>query len=196
MKFKEWLKKETTLYHGTRGQFDDLKPHKARMGYGISFTTNPDIAFNYAMGKYKGSKTSGNPIVKKIEYSGKSFNFFDKVSEDIAAKVHKQLIPYLEEFTPDKKRIFLKNLYGSWRVSGEEFYKQIQRSFAKKGTDEECKLSKSRNNNLEICSKCSAFYEMPDLLNKILNSLGFDSLCYNDINDGISHRCYFMINKN
>lgn len=195
---KTWQKaftSETTLYHGTRGKFNDLKPHKARLGTGISFTTNPDIAFNYALGRYKGGRTVGEPVIKKLEYSGKSFNFFEKVPNEIVVKIEKQLIPYLEEFTPDKKRIFLKNLYGSWTVNGKTFYTEIQRSFAKKGTTEECKLAKSKNKNLEVCSKCSVFEKMPDLLNRIFANIGFDSFCYDDINDGIPHRCYFLIKQ-
>lgn len=193
MNFKKWLnKKSTVLYHGTRNQFTDLEPHKARFGTGISFTTDPDIAFNYALGKYKGGRTSGEPIVKKIEYSGKSFNFFDKVPDEIISGIVKLFLPHLEEFTPNKKRIFLKNVNGSWKINGKTFYQEVQRAFAKKGTNEECKLAKSQNKNLEVCSKCNAFKQMPDLLNKILKNLGYDSLCYDDINDGKSHRCYFL----
>jgi hypothetical protein len=190
MNFKEYF--EATLYHGTKAQFDDIEPRKARYGLGISFTTNPNIALNYALGRYKGGSRSGNPVVKKMKYSGNSFNFFEKVPKETIKSVHEQLIPYLEEFTPDKKRIFLSNLYGNWSHNGEKFYKEIQRAFAKRGTNEECKLAKSRNRELEVCSKCSVFSKMPDFLNNILNNIGYDSLCYNDNNDGISHKCYFL----
>lgn len=193
MNFKKWLNEVAVLYHGTRNKFDDLKPNKARFGTGISLTDNPQIAFNYALGKYKGGKTSGEPIVKKINYNGRSFNFFEKVSDDVVKEVLKQLDSYIEEFTSDKKRIFLKSINSSWKINGEIFYKEIQRAFAKKGTNEECKLAKSRNKNLDVCSSCSVFGEMPNFLNRILNNIGFDSLCYNDVNDGISHRCYFLI---
>mgnify|MGYP003340787894 CR=1 FL=1 len=91
--------------------------------------------------------------------------------------------------------MFLKNLYGSWRERGELFYKEIQRSFAKRGTDRECKLAKSRNINQQPCKRTSVFVHMPDLLNNILLNIGYDSLCYDDINDGVNHTCYFIMDK-
>jgi hypothetical protein len=203
MNFKEYF--EATLYHGTKAQFDDLKPQRARYGLGVSFTTNPSIALNYAMGKYKGgSKSSEIPNIKKMEYSGNSFNFFEKVPKETIKSVHEQLSPYLKEFTPNKNKLFLSNLYENWSRSGEKFYREIQRAFAKKGTDDECKLAKSKNNpimvvngrEIEVCSKCSVFSKMPDFLNDILHNAGYDSLCYDDNNDGISHRCYFLFGKN
>lgn len=193
--FHQWLQ-ETILYHGTQSDFQTLEPRKARYGKGISFTTNPDIARNYALGRYKGGKTNGTPTVKKAEYIGRSFNFYEPVPTDAVRKVHQLLEPYMIEFTPEKSADFLKSLYGSWQKSGERFYKEIQRSFAKQGTDRECKLAKSRNNNQQICKPCNAFAQMPDLLNKILLDVGYDSLCYNDTNDGVSHACYFLIDKN
>lgn len=196
MTFRQWLNlEETTLYHGTRSGFDTLEPRKARFGTGISFTTNPDIAQNYALGKYKGGKTTGAPVVKSAQYSGNSFNFHEPVSSHVAEAVVKQIEPYTTEFTPEKQRWFLRNCQGSWRESGERFYREIQRSFAKRGTDNECKLAKSRNAGLESCLPCGAFNEMPDLLNSILLNIGYDALCYDDTNDGIDHRCYFLINK-
>ena len=192
--FNQWLQ-ETTLYHGTQKDFQTLEPRKARYGTGISFTTNPDIARNYALGRYKGGKTDGTPVVKTTEYAGSSFNFYEPVPEDTVRKVHQLLEPHLAEFTPEKSSDFLKVLYGSCRERGERFYKEIQRSFAKRGTDRECKLAKSRNGGLEVCLPCGAFQEMPDLLNNILLDVGYDALCYDDTNDGVNHRCYFLMDK-
>jgi len=192
--FQEWLK-ETTLYHGTRSAFDTLEPRKARFGTGISFTTNPDIAQNYALGKYKGGKTTGAPVVKQVAYSGNPFNFHEPVPSHVSEAVVKQLEPHTTEFTPEKQQLFLKNSKGSWRESGERFYREIQKSFAKRGTDEQCKLAKSRNSGLDVCLPCGAFAQMPDLLNNTLLNLGYDSLCYDDTNDDINHRCYFLMDK-
>jgi hypothetical protein len=190
--FNQWPQ-ETTLYHGTQKDFQTLEPRKARFGTGISFTNNPEVARNYGLGRYKGGKKSNNPVVKTIDYSGASFNFYEPVPERTVSLIKQKLNLYLSEFTPDKKDLFLKQTQGLWARSGKDFYREIQRSFAKRGTDQECKLAKSRNNNLEICQKCSAFDQMPDLLNQILLDIGYDSLCYDDTNDGVSHRCYFLM---
>jgi hypothetical protein len=197
IEFKKWMKllPEETLYHGTRSTFDQIEPRKSRFGTGVSYTTNPEIAQNYALGKYKGSKTVGDPIVKKTEYQGRSFNFNDPVLRDVAIFVFDQLKPYLNEFTADKYKLFARNIQTTWRSSGENFYREIQRSFAKQGTDGECKLAKSRNVNRDVCNQCAAFGEMPDLLNKIISDFGYDALCYDDTNDGVSHRCYFFMSK-
>jgi len=197
MNFKEYFyyQESMTLYHGTQSNFSTLEPRKARYGTGISFTTNPNIAKNYAQGKYKGGKTDGVPIIKHAEYSGNSFNLFDPVPKNTINEIHNKLSPYTLEFTKNKNAMFTKNLYGAWSKNGETFYKEVQRSFAKRGTDAECKLAKSRNKGLEICKPCSIFSQMPDFLNNILVDLGFDSLCYDDTNDGTPHRCYFLVTK-
>jgi len=139
MSFKEYIQ-EVSLYHGTHGEFE-LKPHKARYGTGVSFTTSPEIARNYGLGRYKGGKKSNNPVVKTINYSGTSFNFYEPVPERLVSLIKQKLNPYLSEFTPDKKDLFLKQIQGLWASSGERFYKEVQRSFAKRGTDRECKFS-------------------------------------------------------
>jgi len=197
MNFKEYIYylESLTLYHGTQSNFNTLEPRKARYGTGISFTTNPDIAKNYAHGKYKGGKTDGAPVVKRAEYYGNSFSLSDPVPKAIINEIYIKLSPYSSEFTEKKNAMFTKNLYGIWSKNGEIFYKEIQRSFAKRGTDAECKLAKSRNKGLEVCNPCSIFSQMPDFLNYMLADLGFDSLCYNDVNDGTAHRCYFLITK-
>jgi len=192
--FLQWIK-ETTLYHGTRGDFQTLEPRIARYGTGISFTTNPEIAQNYALGKYKGGKTDGVPVVKRVEYMGKSFNFHEPVPSAVSEGILKEFKPYISEFTPEKQKLFLKNCRGDWRKSGEHFYKEIQRSFAKRGTDQECKLAKSQNSGREVCLPCGTFQQMPDLLNNVLLNLGYNALCYHDTNDGVNHRCYFLMSK-
>jgi hypothetical protein len=188
--FKDYMN-EVDLYHGTRSNFKELEPRRARMGRGISYTTSPEIAKNYALGKYKGGRDFGEPRVLRTKYDGQSFDFEKPVDDNVANFVINELIEYMNEFTPNKKKLFFGKIK-NWKTSGRIFYKEIQKAFAKKGTDEECKLSKSRNEKLEACEKCSAFKLMPDLLNKILLSAGFDSICYNDVNDNISHRCYFI----
>lgn len=194
MNFKSYIK-EVTLYHGTKSDFENFEPRKARMGTGVSFTTNPEIAHNYAMGKYKGGKISGKPNVKKINYSGVSFDLEKPLDSFFVEFVIKKLENYINEFTKEKKELFLKKIKNEWSLKGEVFYKEVKKAFAKKGTDRECKLSKSKNTNLEVCNKSSAFELMPDLLNKIFLEAGYDSLCYMDINDKISHKCYFILDK-
>jgi hypothetical protein len=196
MTFRQWLNlEETTLYHGTQGTFDTLEPRKARFGTGISFTTNPDIARNYAIGKYKGGKTTGTPTVRQVVYHGNSFNFQDPVPDSTVRSINKRLNSFLDEFTPDKRILILKGLNGDWRTTGERFLKQIHHSFAKRGTEAECKLAKSRNTGLSVCEKHTMFDRLTDFLNEILLEIGYDSICYNDTNDEIDHKCYFIINK-
>jgi hypothetical protein len=194
MNFKGYIE-NISLYHGTRSDFKNLEPRKARMGTGVSFTTNPEIAYNYALGKYKGGKTSGKPSIKKIDYTGVSFDFEEPVNNFFIDFVIKKLDKYINEFTPEKKKFFLNKIKNEWSLKGEVFYKEIKKAFAKRGTDKECKLSKSKNRNLKTCEKSSAFDLMPDLLNAIFLEGGYDSLCYKDENDGISHRCYFILDK-
>ena len=196
LEFKKFFENIDSViaYHGTRGDFDHLEPKPARYGTGISFTKSKEVAKMYGAGAFKGGKREGEVRLITAELTGEMYDFDAPVSAGRVINGFKAMLEgYRGVFTPDKFRDLQKDIV-NWSKNGESLWRGLVKSFSKKGTDRECQLAKSRNEDKKACEPVINSEQMPDLINKVLIGLGYTGITYMDSNAGISHRCYFVFN--